>query len=348
MVDIYPCFYPTTAFFIDDDHHFLSALSMSVELQSEFYIQCYSNVHQLLEDINVRNKDRSVYRYCQNELETAVGELSAQCMSWDLSNVKDHILNSHRHDEVSIVVVDYDMPELDGLSLCARIDDSHVKKVLLTGIFDDENIVKAYNNGLVHGYIEKGDRNLVDKILAFLQQQQYAYFYNMKRQFYVAGANLPAFMDDAVFTRFYLELCGRLKVREYYMTTSPGGMLMMGVSNEDYYQLLVYTEDELKVQRDIARAQSVPVSLLDRLSTCEVLPYLWETGGRYEAVDESKLDKYLVKPTDVFDGDNGKYYCSLIHKPEKYRGLMHKVVDYQSRQRTRNNPVEFAMPRKKH
>jgi CheY-like chemotaxis protein len=348
MVDIYPCFYPTTAFFIDDDHHFLSALSMSVELQSEFYIQCYSNVHQLLEDINVRNKDRSVYRYCQNELETAVGELSAQCMSWDLSNVKDHILNSHRHDEVSVVVVDYDMPELDGLSLCARIDDSHVKKVLLTGIFDDENIVEAYNNGLVHGYIKKGDRNLVEKILAFLQQQQYAYFSDMKRQFYAAGANLPAFMDDAVFTRFYLELCERLKIREYYMTASASGMLMMGDSNEDYYQLLVYTEEELKVQWNIARAQSASVSLLDRLSAREVLPYFRETGGVYEAVDESGLDKCLVRPTDIFDGDNDKYYCSLIHKPEKYHSLMHKVVDHQSRQRTRNNPVDFARFRNEH
>lgn len=342
MAEIYPCFYPTTALFIDDDHHFLSALSMSVELQSEFLIQCYSNVRQLLEDVSVRNKNRSLYRDYRNEPETAIGSLSMQSVGPAFFDEMGHIHNSHRHDEVSVVVVDYDMPELDGLSLCARINDSHVKKVLLTGMFNDKSIVDAFDKGLVDGYIEKGDRNLVDKILAFLQQHQYAYFSEMKRQFYASDVNLPSFMSDAVFAQFYLALCERLKIREYYLTVSPAGMLMMGNSNDDYYHLLVYTEDELKVQWDIAQAQSAPAYLLDSLSNYQVLPDFWETDGVYDASCERHLEKYLVKPTDVVEGDNGKYYCSLIHKPEKYRDLMHQVADCQSLRHTRDNPVDFA------
>ncbi|MCW8966287.1 MAG: response regulator, partial [Candidatus Pacearchaeota archaeon] len=209
MAEIYPCFYPTTALFIDDDHHFLNALSMSVELQSEFLIQCYSNVGKLLEDISARNKIRSLYRDYLTEPQAA-GPKSFDVMG--------QIHNSHRHDEVSLVVVDYDMPELDGLSLCTRINDSYVKKVLLTGMFNDKSIVDAFNKGLVDGYIEKGDRNLVDKLMVFIQQQQYAYFSEMKREIYASGLSLPPFMNDAVFAQFYLALCERLNIREYYLT----------------------------------------------------------------------------------------------------------------------------------
>ncbi|MFW2374823.1 MAG: hypothetical protein ACN4GM_16995 [Gammaproteobacteria bacterium] len=346
MADIYPCCYPTTALFIDDDHHFLNALSMSVELQSEFRIQCYSNVRQLLADVSERNKNRSIYSDYRTEAETAVGSLSVPSAGRVFFDVMGHIHNSHRHDEVSVVVVDYGMPELDGLSLCARINDSHVKKVLLTGMFNDENIVDAFNKGLVHGYLEKGDRNLVDKILVFLQEHQYAYFSEMKRQFYASGVNLPPFMSDAVFAQFYLELCERLKIREYYLTASPAGMLMMGNSNDDYYHLLVYTEDELKVQWGIAQAQSAPAYLLDSLSSYQALPDFWETAGAYDASCERHLEKYLVKPTDVFEGDNGKYYCSLIHKPEKYGDLMHQVVDCQGHKRPSDNPVDSDSLRK--
>ncbi len=339
MADIYPCFYPTTALFIDDDHHFLEALSMSIELQSDFRIACYSNVSQLLADISARNKNRLVYGGNRTEL-------GVESQGRDFFDAMEPIHNSHRHDEVSIVVVDYGMPELDGLSLCARISDRYVKKVLLTGMFNDEHVVDAFNKGLVDGYIEKGDRNLVDKILAFLQEQKYSYFSEMKRQFYEAGANLPLFMSDAVFAQFYLDLCERLKIREYYLTASPAGMLMLGDNNDDYFHLLVYTEDELKEQREIAQAQSASAHLLDGLSGYRALPYFWETAGVYDASCEKHLEKYLVKPTDVVEGDNGKYYCSLIHKPEKYRDLMRQMMDSQDQKRTSDHPVESDAPRK--
>ncbi|MCW8965265.1 MAG: hypothetical protein OQK82_01060, partial [Candidatus Pacearchaeota archaeon] len=102
----------------------------------------------------------------------------------------------------------------------------------------------------------------------------------------------------------------------------------------------------LKAQWDIALAQSAPDHLLDSLSSYQVLPDFWETEGEYDASCERHLEKYLVKPTDVFEGDSGKYYCSLIEKPEKYRGLMQQVMDCQGDKHTSDSPVESDALRK--
>lgn len=326
MVDIYPCFYPTTAMFIDDDYHFLNALSTSIEMQSEFRILCYSGVRPFLEDIHMRNRGRSILSNHWNQLNTSAGSLSEHSADYECLDAMRHIHDTHRHDEVSVVIVDYDMPELDGLSLCARIEDSLVKKAVLTGMFNNESIVDAFNNGLVHGYIEKGDRNLVEKILAFLDQQQYAYFAEMKRQYYACGVNLPTFMSDTVFANYFIELCDRLNIKEYYLASSPAAMLMVGGGNDDYYSLLIYTDDQLQTHYDVAREKSAPTALLDGLSGHQVLPNFWKSDGFYDDSYGPNLENYLVEPTDVVEGDSGKYYCGLIHRPERYREVMQKFT----------------------
>lgn len=65
----------------------------------------------------------------------------------------EHIKEGH----IDLVISDYLMPEMDGISFLAKVKeiDPQITRIILTGYADKENAIKAINDvGLFH-YIEK-------------------------------------------------------------------------------------------------------------------------------------------------------------------------------------------------
>ena len=63
-------------------------------------------------------------------------------------------IESHR---VDVVVSDYLMPDMDGISLLTKVKDiqPEATRILLTGYADKENAIKAINDVGLYQYIEK-------------------------------------------------------------------------------------------------------------------------------------------------------------------------------------------------
>jgi DNA-binding NtrC family response regulator len=61
------------------------------------------------------------------------------------------------HKNVDLVVSDYLMPEMDGITFLAKVKEKFpmVPRILLTGYADKENAIKAINNVGLYQYIEK-------------------------------------------------------------------------------------------------------------------------------------------------------------------------------------------------
>jgi DNA-binding NtrC family response regulator len=60
-------------------------------------------------------------------------------------------------DSVDLVISDYLMPEMDGISFLAKVREikPEVPRIILTGYADKENAIKAINNVGLFQYIEK-------------------------------------------------------------------------------------------------------------------------------------------------------------------------------------------------
>ena len=63
--------------------------------------------------------------------------------------------NTHPH--IDLVISDYLMPEMDGITFLAKVKEKlpMVPRILLTGYADKENAIKAINNVGLYQYIEK-------------------------------------------------------------------------------------------------------------------------------------------------------------------------------------------------
>src|SRR5213082_4180667 len=61
------------------------------------------------------------------------------------------------HQRIDLVVSDYLMPEMDGITFLAKVKETLplVPRILLTGYADKENAIKAINNVGLYQYIEK-------------------------------------------------------------------------------------------------------------------------------------------------------------------------------------------------
>jgi DNA-binding NtrC family response regulator len=61
------------------------------------------------------------------------------------------------HKSIDLVISDYLMPEMDGISFLAKVKEKlpQVPRILLTGYADKENAIKAINDVGLYQYIEK-------------------------------------------------------------------------------------------------------------------------------------------------------------------------------------------------
>lgn len=71
--------------------------------------------------------------------------------------------------QVDLVMSDYLMPEMDGISFLARVRETHpeIPRIILTGYADKENAIKAINEVGLFQYIEKPWEN--DDLLIILR-----------------------------------------------------------------------------------------------------------------------------------------------------------------------------------
>jgi CheY-like chemotaxis protein len=65
-----------------------------------------------------------------------------------------------------VLVVDYTMPQLDGIELCRRLGAASPRKVLLTGQVVTREVIEAFENNVIDAYINKSDSDFLEALRA--------------------------------------------------------------------------------------------------------------------------------------------------------------------------------------
>lgn len=327
MKQIYPYYHPTKVVLIDDDTNFLNSLSR--QLNNDALFKCFSDVKSAIKDINAQYHP-GIYESCRGTPTDQIGSLSAQLVPWDFSCIIEQALNAQRFEETSIAVIDYYMPSMNGLELCSKIQRSEVRKILLTGVFDTTEAIGAMNDDIISAYLSKNDADLSEKINKLISKQQQAYFSEINKRFYASGADIPDFLSDGAFVSYFSDIYEKHDICEYYLSTDPYGIFMLGKNKENFYQLLVYTDAEMRAQWEIAESQYAPAELIKKLAVNSVIPNFWKSGGVYDPMYAGNWNDYVYEPTRIVNDRQETYYCHLLHKPDAYRELVGNITDFES------------------
>jgi len=264
-----PYFHPTTICLVDDNEAFLRSLSL--EMPEDLAFRGFTDPQDALELVNRPVKLAPLVDRCftlERRPETD------PVIHLDLGIIEQEINHRERFERVSVVLVDYAMPSINGLQFCAAVTDPYVRKAMLTGVADEKLAVEAFNAGLIHRFIPKHTATAVDKLLAFIRELQMAYFNQYTARLQIALAlDPPRFLVDPAIAARVQRLMAEEDLVEYYLVTDPGGFLMLR-ANGTVVRLVILNAAEQQAQVALARQHGAPPKVRQGLENGRLLALL--------------------------------------------------------------------------
>jgi CheY-like chemotaxis protein len=310
---IQPFFFPTTVAFVDDNAPFLANLAL--QLDSRLAYRMFHSPFAALVALNGTSAvPPMVQRFFSLYRHRGDTSYAHHVIDVSLDMIHREVHNEERFEQVSVVVVDYDMPELNGLEFCRGIKNGAIKKILLTGKADEQVAVRAFNERIIDRFIRKQDADVMEQLNRAIDELQHEYFQqveNMLSDALAVGSHL--FLRDPEFAVRFRAIHQELGIVEHYLSCTPDGILMLDASGTAHL-LIVQTEEMMQGHYEIAYDLNAPAELLEELRGGRTLPYFWKTAGHYDPLyAEENWRAYLHAATE-FKGREW-YLYALVKNP---------------------------------
>lgn len=300
---IHPYHYPSTVVLVDDSRRFIQ--NFSFHLDPLLSLKCFQSAEEAMGFLksHARFIGDGRGRFLKEDQE--LGERALQ----GVNRLSHLVSDPQRFTEVSVVLVDYDMPGIDGLELCRSLQGSAVKRILFTSDADVELVVQAFNEGIIERYISKSDPDRIHQIGQAIRCLQDAYFDQISDQVVDALAvDRPDFLNDVRFAEFFSSLCSQYGFVEHYLQEQPRGLMLLD-AHGGMAQLLVASAHELESHYQRALAADAPEPLLQGLKERSLIPGYWDSGSGCDWAYPVWQD--YVYPAQRFVGSEGVYYWHL-------------------------------------
>lgn len=312
MDTIKPFYFPTTVTFVDDSAAFLSNLCLQLEPNLAFRL--FSSSREALRFVNERHRPGAPEEQIFTPYRDRTDEDEAQqVIAMSVDTVRNQVFDNDRFQATSVVVVDYDMPGLNGLEFCRRITDPAVRKIMLTGKANEHIAVESFNEGIIHRFIRKQDASAISALNRAVRDMQHAYFDNRCQSILdtLVTSEYTFLRDEALVARVR-ELFDSLGIVEHYLSYSPNGLLMLDGTGKSYL-LIVHTNETLQGVREIASVQGAPAGFFDALDSGGSLPYFWQTSGYFPA--DGIAWESCMHPATQFAGQQTYVYTVIPNPP---------------------------------
>ncbi len=302
------CFYPTQIVFVDDNSEFLATLSMAFAKQ--FNVKTFDNTQMALKYIN--EQQREVHLVANDQKPKLHGE-SEIWVKQVLSHQNLRRFDEMRLMEVSVLVVDYSMPEMNGIEFCEQIKNSSVKKILLTGHATPMDAVRAFNDNTIHYYLRKSDDDMLDQLENAILQLQHAYFTELSSSIKAEAIDSGTpFFGDPELANYFQGTCDSLNISEYYYLTNPSRFLLHSSEGEKF-MCIIYTEDDMLEHLKILSEEGADDELYAKIESREYVPFFKSADGYYEPDIINPLTQ--IYPAQKIQG-KVNYYCSITSSIE--------------------------------
>ncbi|MCB1836049.1 MAG: response regulator [Alcanivoracaceae bacterium] len=308
---ILPYYYPTTTVLVDDSQRFLQ--SFTLYLPDDAAFRCFTSASEALAHINQQASKPHLEQRCFSWFRNSEAS-HGDTFSLDLSLIEQEINDPMRFSTVSVLVVDYDMPEMNGLELCRQLADPHIRKILLTGVADERIAVQAFNDGLIDRFLMKNDPDIATRINRAIEDSQRQYFQRVSAMLQnTLALKSPEFLYNPTFADYFFALQAQRRFVEYYYVESPSGFVLLD-EHGTLARLLVFSEADLQRSLFALRRHQPPASVIQALSAGQAVPWLWATPEEHSEDEPFDWQDHLFPASRVSDGRN-TWLCALVEDP---------------------------------
>lgn len=290
--------------FIDDNPDFLEALSANFSKQ--FNVKTFNDTQSALAYINEYQREAELV--AKDEKPKLQGDSDAW-VKQVLTHKNIKRFDDMRIKEVSVLIVDYSMPGMNGIEFCEQVNNPSIKKILLTGYATPADAINAFNNNLIHYYLKKSDPNMLPDLETAIVQLQHAYFNELSSSLKAEAidSGTPFFADPQL-ARYFQDTCESLNVSEYYYLTNPSRFALHTRTGKNL-SCVIYTEEDLTEHLQILQEEGAPDKLYSAIASRQFIPLFKTADGFYEPGIVEALT--YIHPATHISG-RADYYCAVI------------------------------------
>ena len=306
-----PFYHPTRVVFVDDDRAFLNLLPLRLDGAVPFLR--FESPRELLGELESGRLQGALELDWWDSYPAEGGHQGLeQVVAFDSSMIFMRVFNRARFGLVSVVVIDYRMPEMSGLDLCRKLAHLPCKRILLTGQADEGLAVHAFNEGLIDMYLPKLHPRLDTELSLAIQRFQFAFLEQATELMTkVLSTADPVVWGDPDFARFFYQICKDRRTVEYYAVSDPKGYLLVDAQGEGELMLL-FDEVDLDAQCAAAIASRAPEEVVERLRSRRGGLYFAQEDAEY-VLCEAEWSKACL-PLHPFPGRADRFYA-LVGQP---------------------------------
>lgn len=266
-IELAPYFHPTQIVLVDDDIDFLGNLSLQLDADLAYLL--FDSTQKALGYLNERQPagaSRDRFFSGKGNDNDAAGRNPRPSLRLDIEALHREMQASDRFAQISVALVDYAMPQMNGLEFCQRIKDPRVKKILFTGVATESVAVDAFNRGIIDQYIRKHEQAVYDTLNQAIRQFQQAYI----RDVFTAAADVfpiafPGLLAEPAVARLIERLRTDQGLVEYYLAAEPSGFVCADADGR-VKRLVIQDGQERAQDAQRARDAGAPGSIVDGLA----------------------------------------------------------------------------------
>lgn len=319
------CYHPTTVVLLDDNKEFLEMLGLTMSRYVP--LSSYSSSQKALKYFNEEYKSISFIDQCF--LRNKEENVDHIMQNIDIRSIHKEIYNQKRFDEIAVLVVDYAMPEINGLvfSRLLRQKYPRIKIIMLTGEADQFLAVEAFNEGIIDKFIMKSTLHVNEIILHSIRELERKFFMELSEA-YMRGikphSSQLRCLSDPIFIEFFETLCKDNQIVEYYLMDEQGSFLLLDKQRNPSW-LVVKNNQEMDGLYQFAEMEEAENSLIEGLKSKQFMPYFHTDQDLM--TPPAEWQKYLHPAKQL----NAKeiYYYAYINNSHIYDVQPEKIASYQ-------------------
>lgn len=319
--EMLPYFHPTQIVLVDNDIDFLGNLSLQLEADLAYLL--FDSTDKALDYINDRDMHSAPRQRFFNVIDyvDALDRASDKPARVGLNTeaLVNEMYFTNRFSQISVAMVDYAMPRMDGLEFCRRIRNPDIKKILFTGVATEADAVDAFNDGLIDRFIRKSEHQVYDHLNRTIRELQEDHIRDMfAAASEVFDVDKPGLLSDPAVR----ELMDRLKMRfqyvEYYLASNPWGFMLVDADG-GVFRLALFDEEDRRLQLEAARTAAAPGACLEAIGAGRMImnPAVIDAPGR--EIDAFRHWQQHCRPATMLHGQRDYAWAVFERSAEQAR-----------------------------
>ena len=280
------CFYPMQKIVVDDDQAFSQSILLKMHGN---HFKVFNSPHNALDFLLHEYKPILSKTNLISIDHTAADTATQQTIKINIKKLKEMLAEPAQND-ISVLLIDFHMPEMTGVDFLKKISELPIKKALITGESDYNIAINAFNQGLVDTYIRKDEPDFLNKIQIAVQDLEWNYFTDLSKPITDISDSNFSYLRNNHFINVFKKLIAENNVKAFCLVDMQGSFLTLDKQG-NYKYILVRNKAQLRELSIIAKEDGASEKIIANLKQGKVIPFFGEKD--FWQVPASEWDQYL-------------------------------------------------------